>query len=866
VSRGAGTSLGAGWRSTDLSEPPELFDLRVKTRSLAYLFAAGASMGGLTLLLPHDATVEELELGVLAACALLIAVVLRIGIERVADWQVHLVVVLGTAMVGLANEFVGATALYVLLFSWPTLYAFYFLSPRAAAVHVLIVAAVFTVVLVTQDPPSPYVRFLLALGTPVVAGVLIARLLRRLSAEAVDARERAEALRQSEARTRVVLDSAPDGFIMLDRDGVIRSWNAAAERMFGWNAGEAVGTPMRALIIPPEFRERHDERRAALMDAREPMAIENYEVEFLRRDGSRFPGEATVSKVVARGEVFAAGFVRDVSGRRQRQEEREALLREQAARAEAERVAEMVSGMQLLVDAALAHRGLADILSDLVIRVRGVLDASAATIFMTEDGERLVLRASSSGSPASAPRPLELGEGFAGRVALAREPMLSQDPAVDELPHPELAELDVDSMIGVPLLAEGDVTGVLVVCASAPRHFTAEDLGVLRLAADRVALAISHARVYEREHRIAETLQRSLLPERLPQLPGLSVAARYQPAAAEAEVGGDWYDVLPIPGGGVGLVMGDVAGKGLAAASMVGRLRSALRAYALEGHAPARVLERLNRLIWTEAEDSQMATLLYVTVDPGEGRVRWVNAGHPPPLLVADDRLARFLDGGRSVPLGVLPFPDFEEASVGMEPGATVVLYTDGLVERPGEHIDDGMSKLVALIPGAPIEPDALCEHVLGSLVPDGGAPDDVALLTLRSVPMADHFQIEFPTAPEALASMRGLLRRWLRHAGGDEQEIAEITTACGEAATNAIEHAGASGDAPFSVSGQLDGPEIRITVRDYGSWRSRREGDQGRGLSLMRALMDTVEVTPTPEGTAVELRRALVGSNGNGA
>jgi phosphoserine phosphatase RsbU/P len=290
-----------------------------------------------------------------------------------------------------------------------------------------------------------------------------------------------------------------------------------------------------------------------------------------------------------RGEILLAGFIRDVTDRRRQQDEREALLREQAARAEAERVAEMVSGMQLLVDAALAHRTLDDILVDLVARVRAVLDADAAAIYLADENA-LTLAAASGGLPDERAEPLPFGEGFAGRVAGERQPMLVQDPSAAELPYPALAELEIDSLIGLPLLAEGAVTGVLVVCAAEPRHFTSDDVNLLRLAADRVALAVDHARVYEREHRIAETLQRSLLPERLPQLPGLAVAARYLPAAAEAEVGGDWYDVLPTPGGGVGLVMGDVAGKGLAAASMVGRLRSALRAYALEGHPPARVV------------------------------------------------------------------------------------------------------------------------------------------------------------------------------------------------------------------------------------------------------------------------------------
>jgi serine phosphatase RsbU (regulator of sigma subunit)/anti-sigma regulatory factor (Ser/Thr protein kinase) len=520
----------------------------------------------------------------------------------------------------------------------------------------------------------------------------------------------------------------------------------------------------------------------------------------------------------------------------------------------------MVSGMQLLVDAALAHRTLDDILFDLVARVRAVLDADAAAIYLAADGALSLAAASGGPSDERDAEPVPFGRRFVGRVASGREPMLVQDPAPAELPYPGLEQLGIDSMIGLPLLAEGEVTGVLVVAAAAPRHFTADDVNLLRLAADRVALAVDHARVYEREHRIAETLQRSLLPERLPQLPGLSVAARYLPAAAEAEVGGDWYDVLPMPSGGVGLVMGDIAGKGLAAASMVGRLRAALRAYALEGHPPARVVEQLNRLVWTEADQSQMATLIYVVVDPGAGELRWVNAGHPPPLLLSDTGLPQFLEGGSTVPLGVLPFPEFEEVTVDIDQGATIVLYTDGLVERPGEHIDTGLDRLAEVVRDGVGDPQQLCDLLLYRLVPEGGAPDDVALLTLQTIPMGDSFRIELPTEPEALAPMRALLRRWLRHADGSEHEIAEVLTACGEAATNAIEHAGAG--TPFEISGRVDGRTVEISVRDFGAWRSPREGDRGRGLSLIRALMDTVDVVPTEDGTTVRMERTLLESN----
>ena len=275
------------------------------------------------------------------------------------------------------------------------------------------------------------------------------------------------------------------------------------------------------------------------------------------------------------------------------------------------------------------------------------------------------------------------------------------------------------------------------------------------------------------------------------------------------------------------------------------------------------MVEQLNRLIWTEEDDSQMATLIYVVVDPVAEQLRWVNAGHPPALLLNDGRTPEFLEGGSSVPLGVLPFPEFEESSVAIDQGATVVLYTDGLVERPGEHIDTGLDRLADAVRGNSTDPQQICDRVLRELVPEVGAPDDVAMLTLRTIPMADRFSVELPTEPEALASMRAVLRRWLRHVDGSEHEIAEVVTACGEAATNAIEHAGTG--VPFEISGQANGRTVEIEVRDHGGWRPPREGDHGRGISLMQALMDTVEVEPTPDGTTVRMQRTLLDAKANG-
>jgi PAS domain S-box-containing protein len=846
-------------------ELPELVDRGIKVRSLAYVFLASAVVAVLTVLLPHDAQVDNLQLLLLAAGALGLAALLLVRLERVTDLEIHVALAAGTALVTLGNYWVESTALYPILYSWIALYAFYFLPLRYALAHVAWIGAAYGVLLAAQSPPSPAVRWLLAVVTPAIAGFLVSRLVGLVRAEAMRSSDHARALTQSESRLRLILESAPDAFTATDRHGIVIAWNAAAERLFGWSASEALGRPLRGLVVPPEGHDAHDARRERMLAAPDPVALERHELELERRDGSRFPAEKTISKMVMGEETVLSIFVRDIGERRRREEQREALMREQAAREEAERVAEMVSGMQLLVDAALAHRTLDDILADLIPRVRGVLGADAASVFLREESGRLVLAASTGGSHEEGEHvSVEVGEGFAGRVAAERSPMLAHDPPTDDLVDPTIRQLPVGSLIGVPLLARDQVTGVIVVAVGAPRKFSDEDLGTLRLAADRVALAIDHARVYEREHKIAETLQRSLLPERLPRLPGLAVAARYRPAASEAEVGGDWYDVMSIPGGRVGLVMGDVAGKGLAAASMVGRLRSALRAYALEGHGPAVVVDRLNRLVWTELEESQMATLIYVVMDPAEGSLRWVNAGHLPPLVESPEGL-RFLEGGRSVPLGVMPFPKFEEVEARLEPGGTMVLYTDGLVERAGEHIDAGLDRLAEEVRAAPPSPEGICDHLLGVMVPERGAPDDVALLALQNTPVGEEFSVELPTEPEALAAMRGLLRRWLHQAEGTDQEIAEITTACGEAATNAIEHAGSGGGAPFEVAGTVTDHNVEITVRDYGAWRQPRDGDQGRGLSLMRALMDSVDVDPSAEGTFVRLRRQLNGAEPGG-
>jgi len=836
---------------TDGSGP---FGRRVKARALAFLFMAGSAVGALTLILPHPEGIEDARLWGLVGLAGILGGVVLARSESISERELHLAVAVATLILGVANYIVGTTVLYPILYGWAALYAFACFELRPALMHMALIAASYVVVLVAQDAASPATRWVLAVGTPLVTGLLIANLLERLRGEARQAAARNSELQESEARTRAIVDAAPSAFATIEGDGTVLQWNREAERLVGIGADEALGRDVAELMFAPEDRAAHVQRRRGDFERPVGAPPSRREVQMIRRDGSRFPAEVIVSPVKTGERMLQSFFVHDLSDRDRLEAEREQLLRERAARQEAEQLAGVVRGLQVLLDTALAHTRLEPMLAALVPRVCEVVAAEAATVLLTDEAGQLVVRASTAMQEGEPPVEIAPGEGISGKVAQSGKPMILRDAQPGQVVDP--ATRNMRSVISVPLMAGGVVTGVIQVGVTAPDRFTEDDILLLRLAADRVALAIDHVRVYEREHRIAETLQRSLLPERLPALPGLEVAARYQAAASEAEVGGDWYDVIPIDSSRVGLVMGDVAGKGLAAASMVGRLRSALRAYALEGHDVKTAVDRLNQLVWSDLEDSQMATLVFMVIDQAESTISWVNAGHLPPLVLEDGQ-PRFLDGPSSVPLGVMPYAQYEAGSIELPAGATILLYTDGLVERHGELIDHGLRRLAEAASDLPHSTERLCDELLEHLVPSGAAADDVAILALHAPPVGERFTLTLPAQPGELASMRALLRRWLGQADGTDEEVAEILIAAGEAATNAIEHGG--NDAPFEVAGVMDGDEVDLTVTDRGSWREKSpERGGGRGLALIRELMDEVEVTRAVDGTTVRMKRRL--------
>ena len=413
--------------------------------------------------------------------------------------------------------------------------------------------------------------------------------------------------------------------------------------------------------------------------------------------------------------------------------------------------------------------------------------------------------------------------------------------------------------LAVPITGpHGRVAGVIAVWG-ANGGLGPLDGAILAQFAQMASEALHNAQVYEEMRGIAVELQHSLLPKALPDLPGLVLGARYLPGGAGLAVGGDWYDVFPLGAGRLGVVIGDVVGRGVPAAAIMGQLQLAVRACALEGGSPATVVNRLNNLV-QNLEVPQMATLIFGVVEPDSATLQLTSAGHPPPLVVEPDGTARFLTLRPVAPLGIEPGTARETIET-LQPGSTVVLYTDGLIERRGATIDEGLDDLLQAASGSNDDVESLCDRLVHSLGADGSS-DDVALLVLRLTPVEqERFELVMPGDPRRLAPARRALRQWLSRAGADREEVEDLVLACGEAAANALEHAyGPSEDGTIRIEAVEDGGEVRISVTDWGHWRARAERPGGRGFHLMSALTDEIEVVPGPSGTTVHLRRRLGG------
>ena len=336
-------------------------------------------------------------------------------------------------------------------------------------------------------------------------------------------------------------------------------------------------------------------------------------------------------------------------------------------------------------------------------------------------------------------------------------------------------------------------------------------------------------------------------------------ARRYLPGG-EIDVGGDWYDVVALGGGRFGVVIGDVAGHGVRAATVMGQFRHALRAFAAEGYAPADVVARLNRFAF-EQGPVDMATLCYGVLDVAAATLEYASAGHLPLLLAYPDHATRVHRPARTRRRSAsIPTAEYEATTLKLEPGTTVVFYTDGLVERRGESLDRGLDRLADEVRYAALELDQLCDGLLTNLLETDRPRDDVAVLGVRFLGARAPIHLRRPARATELAPMRRHLSAWLEAAGVPTSEIPDVAVAVTEAATNAIEHAYVHGPGWFEVAADVSGEVVTVRVRDMGQWRPKVRGTGGRGLDLIARLMDRFEVRRDDGGTEVWMQHDLVG------
>jgi PAS domain S-box-containing protein len=508
-------------------------------------------------------------------------------------------------------------------------------------------------------------------------------------------------------------------------------------------------------------------------------------------------------------------------------------------------------------------------------RVVPVLADAASVALISDDGRTLRRRAfchidpkieeQFRDGPYSMPIPLD-GTDPQARAARSMRPVLIEDYGArpprsrqrDNAFRAAAKLLRPTSVLAVPLLTDEHATGVLTLAfTNGPRRYSAADLPLALDIARRGALAIERARAFAKEQHIAEALQHSMLPEALPDVAGVSICARYLPGG-ESDVGGDWYDVVPLSKARFGVAIGDVAGHGVRAAAVMGQLRHALRAFASDDRDAAAVVARLNRFVF-EQGPLDMATLCYGILDPAHGRVELAAAGHVPPLLIDTNGDARFVDVLPAPPLGADPLSRYRAAVLDLDPGATLLMYTDGLVERRGEALDAGLERVLDAARKAPAPLDDVCDHLITELVGGRHPADDVAMLALRYVGAArGHMRVRRPARAAELAPVRRILSSWLESAGITAEDIGSIAVATSEAATNAIEHAYGPAEGWFEVEADVDDAHVvTLTVRDAGRWRPKARGGGGRGLLLIGRLMDEFEVRRRPAGTEVWMRRA---------
>ncbi|OBA84577.1 stage II sporulation protein E [Mycobacterium sp. 1164966.3] len=635
-------------------------------------------------------------------------------------------------------------------------------------------------------------------------------------------RARAEGLADRDKFRTALVNSLQEGFFVADQDGAVVEMNAAFSEITGFPPdGMPYAWPHPWLVDKKTAAEQTDR---VLRDG-----SAEYETPIRHQDGRLAWVAVSISEVRESGtdQVVFVGTIRDITAQRAFAARESAVLR--------------------LATAVTVAKSLAEVLSITLDECRTAVDVQrvVAAIWAPGDGEPT--------------------------IQTAGEPPVSSWHELD----PVLRHTFQDARNHLPLTARtvewpdtpGKARGIVAVLSGAadvalwlelrtPRWMSAEDRLLVTVLVGHLSLAIQHVRQFEIARETSLTLQRTMLPSLQPP-PGFAV--RYEPAVPPLEIGGDWYDVLPVGDHRIGIVVGDCVGRGLPAAAIMGQLRSSARALLLTGDQPAVLLEQLDSAA-SLIPDAYCTTVFLAILDTESGILEYSNAGHMPAILAAAgpdvESETTVLTGARSVPLAVRREGPRPQAAQVLPSGSTLMLFTDGLVERKHESLDDGIGRAAdVLAEMTKLPPDAVADAVLRELAPPPGYDDDVAMVIYRhqSAPL----RIECDATADHLATIRHRLSGWLRGAEVPDELSADVVLVVNEACTNVIEHAYAgrpTGTMQLDVD-RVDG-EVRVRVADTGSWQppATNSGNSGRGLMLMKAIADSVDVDSTPAGTTVNV------------
>lgn len=427
---------------------------------------------------------------------------------------------------------------------------------------------------------------------------------------------------------------------------------------------------------------------------------------------------------------------------------------------------------------------------------------------------------------------------------------------------PTFDDVPSDSSPGVldfALIARDRTLGVLRVARpTGSAHAVATNRELFEDLAVRIAVAIDSAQIYAREHHVADTLQRALLPDRLPHPGTQHFDAAYLPGAEEAIVGGDWYDAFSLPDGRIAVSIGDVAGHGLRAAIVMGEVRQAFRAAALNPKSPSLVLERANTIMNMRA-NPVMVTAIFGIIDPTTSTLTYAVAGHPPPVLGMPDGTVQRLPAD-GIPLGIADTIDARDWTFTLPSGSIIAFYTDGLIEYSRDVIA-GEERLLEAMRAEVFEPSATpARSLLRRIFATTKNTDDVAALVVRiGEPPSNDFVFDFTAIPIAVPLVRRALLRYAARLRLDDNAVFALITSVGEATANAVEHAYPEAPGIVRVRIRHTGLQLITTIEDDGRWKpAEKKDERGRGLPLMRALMNGFEIHTHQAQTVVRLTLTL--------